>query len=574
MAYQEIPKTYAQNSDLMDKLISERKAAREFQERKHKDWNDNYELYRNKVRTNRLTQRQAVNIPLMKETEKTILSKIDDPPNVEWKELSGDQQKELYYQEIWNDQFKKKKFEWKDVLDKKNVLRYGFSVKKLNIGETGIDVDVLDPFDVVFDPLMNPLDVETARFWVQQNIFRSVREILADDRYDKKGKDALKIWLTSREGIMASSKNKEEWEKKLERLKAMGLEESEFSLFAGGDVLVNLCEHFTQLWDPKTKKFERRVIVYAEDGIELMNEALYDLIGVDTWPVVVWSEDPETNDIYPDSVADLVRTPNKILNVWFSQMIESRTLRNFQMHWYDATIQGYAPQTYEPGPGKMLPAPGEPGKTIMPVEISGLDETLTAIDFLIRIVERGSGATAIEKGVSEKKQITLGEVEMLVGKAMERVVGIAKFYRASWYELCIKWDALMHANSFKMTQLFKKGRTGRMYPKKIYSGDWKSDIGYEPIVSSTSEQEEEKTKGIQRMMFVKGQFPMNKALNKILMKRELEILDLTAEETDEILKEQKENENVVQQPMDQAPPEDAQLAQAIQGSLSELQNIR
>ena len=104
-----------------EKLINERKIARDFQERRHIDWNDNYELYRNKVRTNRLTQRQAVNIPLMKETVKTLLSKIDDPPNVDWKELSGDEMKELVYQEVWNDQFKRKKFEWIDVVDKKNV---------------------------------------------------------------------------------------------------------------------------------------------------------------------------------------------------------------------------------------------------------------------------------------------------------------------------------------------------------------------------------------------------------------------------------------------------------------------
>src|SRR3990167_7715529 len=108
-----------------EKLANERRTAREFQGRKHIDWNDNYELFRNKVRTNRLTQRQAVNIPLMKETIKTSLSKIDDPPNVDWKELSWDEMKELVYQEIWNDQFKRKKFEWIDVVDKKNVLLYG-----------------------------------------------------------------------------------------------------------------------------------------------------------------------------------------------------------------------------------------------------------------------------------------------------------------------------------------------------------------------------------------------------------------------------------------------------------------
>jgi hypothetical protein len=158
-------------TDQMERLLREKKTAREFQERKHEDWNSNYELYRNKVRTNRLTQRQAVNIPLMKETEKTILSKIDDPPNVEWKEKAGDSQKELFFQEIWNEHFRKGKFEWVDVMDKKNVLRFGLSTKKLTPSDTGIDVHCLDVWDVLYDPMMNPIDIESARFIIHQNIF-------------------------------------------------------------------------------------------------------------------------------------------------------------------------------------------------------------------------------------------------------------------------------------------------------------------------------------------------------------------------------------------------------------------
>ena len=527
-------------SPLMEKLVREKQTAREFQERKHEDWNDNYELYRNKVRTNRLTQRQAVNIPLMKETIKTILSRIDDPPTVDWKEKSGDDLKELYYQEIWNQQFKKGKFEWLDVLDKKNVLLYGLSTKMLNVTKENVDVAVLDVYDVVYDPLMNPEDIESARFIIRQNIYRPLREILADKRYDQKGKDQLKIWSMSDSAMIQSGKNKEEFEKKMERMKAMGVSHDEFPHFAGGDVIINITEHFTKVWDTKAQKFVKHVVVYANDTIELMDETLTDLIGVDFWPFVLWSEDPEINDVYPDGVADLVRTPNKVLNVWFSQLVENRTLRNFQMHWYDATQQGYTPQTYEPGPGRMLPAPGDPNKTIMPVDISGLDETLTAIDYLTNIVERGTGATAIEKGQSEQTEQTLGEVRILVGKAMERSISMAKFYRGSWYELAWKWDALMHANAPKRMELYKTSTNGKMYSKVLYASDWKSEKGYEPVVSSTSEQEEETTKGIQKWQFILQQFPNNAVLRRIGQKRMLELVDITPEEMKEVVEAEEE----------------------------------
>lgn len=549
-----------QTTTLLERLLKEKKTAIEFQKRKHLDWNENYTLYRNKVQTNRLTQRQAVNIPLMKETVKTILSKIDDAPNVDWKEKSGDELKELIYQEMWAQWFKDNKFEWKDIIDKKNVLLYGLSTKKLNPTDKGIDVSIPDVYDIIYDPLTVSIDIETARFIIHQNIYKSLRDILADDRYTTKGKDQLKIWATTDAGIIQTQTNKEEMDKKNERLLAMGVNSSEFANFSGGDVIVNLTEHFSKQWNEKTNKFERRVTVYADDHFELLNEPLKDLIGVDFWPFVMWSEDPETNDIYPDGVADLVRVPNKIINIFLSQQTENRTLQNFQMHWYDASQSNYIPQTYEPGPGRMLPAPGDPSKSIMPVQINGLDEAFASIEFLTKIVERGSGAVAVEKGQSDSGEQTLGEVKVLVGKAMERTVAMAKFYRGSWYELAKKWDAMMQANPPKKTKLYKTGRSGKIYEKIVYAGDWKSEAGYEPTVSSTSEQEQEQTKTLQKFMFVISQFPNNIALRKIAQKRELESLDLTPDE----LKTITDEEEKMQMQMQTSQPQQTQPAQQSQ----------
>ncbi|NCN28251.1 hypothetical protein GW915_11830, partial [bacterium] len=63
-------------------LEKNRQSAFDFQKRRHDDWLENYQLYRDKVVINRLTQRQSVNVPLMKETIKTLLARIDDAPDV------------------------------------------------------------------------------------------------------------------------------------------------------------------------------------------------------------------------------------------------------------------------------------------------------------------------------------------------------------------------------------------------------------------------------------------------------------------------------------------------------------
>lgn len=44
-----------------------------WRERRHPQWTLNYELYRDTVIINRLTQRQSVNVPYMKKTLKTYL---------------------------------------------------------------------------------------------------------------------------------------------------------------------------------------------------------------------------------------------------------------------------------------------------------------------------------------------------------------------------------------------------------------------------------------------------------------------------------------------------------------------
>lgn len=542
-------------SDKLTKLLNEKKSGREFQLRKHADWTENYELYRGKAKTNRLTQRQTVSVPLMKETIKTLMSKVDDAPNVEWKEKSGDQMKEIIYQQMWDDLYEDQDLELKDILDKKNVFLYGLSTKMLNLEDDGVCIDVLDVYDVVYDPLMKPLDIESARFIVRQNIFKPLRDIIADERYTKEGREELKLWLATDRGIVQSGQNKIEWERSLERLRSMGVQNEKFPVFAGGDVIVNLTEHYTQLWDDTSKKFERHVVVYADDTIEMCDDLLIDCVGIEEWPLDVWAEDPETNDVYPDGVADLVRTPNKILNIWFSQQVENRTLQNFQMHWFAAS-ESYQPQTYDPGPGRMLPAPPlQPGQSIndviMPVAVNGLDETFKAMDYLTAMVERGTGATALEKGEPEQGAQTLGEVQLLVGKATERAKTMAKFYKAAWYRLAVKWSKMMQANSFGKFTLYKTGPDGKVYEKVVYNKDWKSKSGYEPSVESSSEQEADDVKSIQKFGVVMAQFPNNTALKKILQQRELKLLDLTAAELQE-----------VQDAQEQADQQEQQLAMA------------
>jgi len=71
--------------------------------RRHSQRTTNYELSRDTLISNRLTQRQSVNVPYMKETLKTCLSQTDSPPDLYFEEKGNDKQKELYVNEYWSD---------------------------------------------------------------------------------------------------------------------------------------------------------------------------------------------------------------------------------------------------------------------------------------------------------------------------------------------------------------------------------------------------------------------------------------------------------------------------------------
>jgi hypothetical protein len=227
----------------------------------------------------------------------------------------------------------------------------------------------------------------------------------------------------------------------------------------------------------------------------------------------------------------------------------------------------------------------------MPVQVNGLDETLKAIEYVTTIVERATGATAVEKGQSEIGVQTLGEIQMLAGKASERAKTMSKFYKHSWYRLSKKWDAMMQANSFPTMTLYKTGIDGKVYPKKVNNKDWKSEAGYEPTIASSSEQEADDIKSIQKFQFVAAQFPENQALKRIAQQRQLKLLDLTSAELAEVQEEQRKAQKMAEQqalmqpqvdqngkPVQQqpgaqpagTPPGDPALQASIQDSLQQL----
>lgn len=530
-------------SDEVVSLEEEKKSAWNWQERRHPDWTENYLLYRDKVFINRLTQRQSVNIPLMKTSIKTALKEVDDPPLLYFQNLSNDQEKEIFYNEYFNYCAEKNKLTIKDIVDKKQVFLYGRSFKKLNIVDGTFFFEIIDPHDILVQRNVDPTDINSARYICHQHIFVPISVLCNNEYYDQDEVARLKSYMATSAGILKADSNLRTLNERNDRMRYMGVTDVDNPRF--GETYVELNEHYVKKWDDNLGEEVFYITVTAEGRNKLMSKSLEEHIGKTSdnfWrynvPITSWGDDIEQTDFWSDGMADTIRTPNKILNSWLSQLVENRTLRNFGMNFYDATIEGFTPQTTDPVPGGWVPLPGKPSDVYARVDIPELSESIDEMNFVMQIAEKATAATSIQQGVSEQRKITLGEVQILMANAKERIKSVSVFYIEDWKEFGRKYIKMLEAAHELLdgVTLHKKGlHNEKMYPYDVNPDKWIDKVGYTCKVLSRSEKEEEDINMLQKLNGVRSSMPDNQPLMRIYQKKMLEFIKLTPEEVKEVL---------------------------------------
>jgi len=561
--------------DLKEKLEHEKATTVKYQKRRHDHWNEIYELHRDIVRINRLTQRQAINIPLMKETIGTMGSKINEITDIHLTDRGGDAEKAIIANQIWISAQEANNMLILDRVDKKQGMLYGRTHMSLNVDATKdipVTIDVEDVYELLVDPKTKPHDIETARYLVKTEIFKPLQEILASSKYDGAAKAELKQ-------AMADNKKKgrkpkwyrDQMRKKNERLEALGIEDVES--LEGYEQIVSLDGHFTLLWDKQLKEFVRYYVVVANEETVLSADTLTNTFGVDFYPFEGWAGDVEITDYWSDGVGDLIRVPNKTINMWISQHMENRTLRSFGMNFYNSKIKGFKPQTFQPKPFGWYPLPGNPKEVYQRVDIPPLEGTLNDIQFITQIAERASATGAIEKGAVEDVKRTLGEIEIAVANAQERTNDLQPLYQNKDKRLATKFFAMLEANmpKGKKIPLYKKAHDGSIVKKEVSREDWVSEQGYEIEAGSARQRMVEKTDEIVRMKAVKQEFPDNPALGKAIQKRMVSLLDLTPQEIEEIKQfEEQKIEAIARGQQEVVPAEVQPAAQALEQEAASL----
>lgn len=543
---------YIADEDLM-KIDADKKSALQFRERKHDDWTDNYTLQRDKVIVNRLTQRQTINIPLMRYGLATIMKDIDEFPQLYFRNLDNDQQKEIYYNENWNNVVIENKLVIKDRIDKKQACIFGRSFKKLNIVDGAFKPEIVDPQDMLVERHVDPSTLDSARCVIQTGIYRTLSNIENNKDYDEKVIADLKGYYAKDSTTEEAEHNFSSFTDKAKRMSDMGLPDAYNPLV--GETYVELNEVYRKEYNEEldTDEIIMYVVASTDGGMfKLFKKPLHEVIGeteddfwFDHFPYTSWGPDIEGTDFWSDGPADTLRQPNKVLNSWISQLVENRTLKNLNMHYYDSSNAQFVPQTFNPVNWGWYPVPGKPQDIIQDVSVGDLTESLAEIQFVIGIAEKSVAATSVQTGQVEPRQITLGEVQLAVSNAQERVKSMATYYVEDWKEFGLKFIKMLEAASDRLDEvtLHKKGRqTSKVYTKKISPKDWVSKSGYKVEVKLKEDVDAESTDQLQKLNAAKTIMPNNVPLNDIYKKKLLDFAGLNADEQKEVMDFEKQNE--------------------------------
>jgi hypothetical protein len=536
------------NSELQ-MLLNNKEAGFKYKERREENWRENYELYRDHVTINRLTQRQSVNMPLMKTTVKTVLKDIDDMPVIVFENLDNDKEAEVFQNEHWKWTLERNNAEIQDIVDKKQNIFFGRTFDVWQVEEGEITFDIVDPEDILVDRFMNPYDIDSARYLIHTHIFVPLSSLKQNPDYDQEEVKRLEDYFETEQGIIKAEDNENTLMKKNEKMSNLGVSDVEDPVL--GETYVELTMHrvFRSGEKVNGKVMPDQIFHYveAENMCILMKKAQEEIIGStkdhfwrNHYNYNTWGDDLDKQDFWTDGIADIVREPNKLLNAWYSQMVENRTLRNFGMHYYDTSMAelGFDPSSFNPVPWGWYGVPGKPADFMQKVDIPDLSESLDEMAYVTQMLEKATGATATQQGAMTANQRTLGEVQMAQNEAKARTQGISKFYTAAWKQRAHKYLKLVEAASDKINsvKIYKKGKnSNNIFAREISPNDWMTKSGYQVRVWSQEDKKAKDMESIQNLQAMKLAMPDNPKVNEVYVRKLAEFNDLTPEEVTEIM---------------------------------------
>lgn len=543
------------------RLRNNKQDAYNYRFRREEDWRENYTLYRDRVLTNRLTQRQSINLPIMKTQLRTLLANVDDMPVLVFENLDNDKQAELFQNEYWKYTIEVNQMELKDVVDKKQDFFFGRTFDQMQIAEGRVWISIIDPEDMLVPRYMDITNINSARYLIHTHIFKPLSEVARNPDYNKEAIDNMKLFYATNMGLIKAKQNLDLLTLKTQKMSDLGVLDAYQPVL--GETYMELSMHFLFCESEKDedgKEYKNQFWLFVEcDDMEILQKIpLEKAIGPTKdhyWqthlPYNTWADDIDNQDFWTDGIADIIRVPNKVMNSLYSGLIENRSLKNLNMNFYDATMEGFNPQTYEPKAWGMYGTPGNPKDIIMPVQVQNLDDSINEMNFINEMLQSATGATATQQGVQSPTSVTLGEVQLELQAAKERVKGMSKFYTQVWKDRGEKFLKLIEAAPEKLdaVRIYKKGlNTDAIYSREIEPNDWMTKLGHRVEVWEQDDKNTQDTQTLSKISAAVTNMPGNQPLLDIFDRKLLEFADLKPDQIQTVMQaQQKMREAMMQQ---------------------------
>jgi len=428
------------NKKLADKITliacKQFKTGMSFKRQRMQDIQKSEEFYYGKKRRTLIGEGVA-RLPIMSGFVDTLLSKIDDPPivNFGWTDLA-DYKRAMKVQAAWGIDSGTNRGNWnlKDRWEKKLAIFSGRGISKVyseSFPKYQHHMDVVDHNNFVCEPkggghLRNHI------FMGEQNIWKSGTELL--DGAKEKIYDARQVMkLIAATGGSEEKVNDEIYSDSERRYRELGIDMESHSYV--GIPIYRLVEWY-MLYEGEWYYllFDYRTAVWVRA------EKLKDVFESGFPPYVSWATHSDAGLFWSKAPADDARPLCDIMDALFTQVLKNRQKINSGMRAYDPDMIPH-PGQLKYRPDGLVEVEVKTGKTLKDAfyefKTDSFNGTIRLLNYLDAILGVKTGVTPATQGVAEEEKVGIyfGNLQ----KVADRLGLYNKSYKEAWEEKGLKY---------------------------------------------------------------------------------------------------------------------------------------
>lgn len=399
--------TDIEKTEIVAQAIKEISFARRYKQGKISNWQKNEQMYYAK-KVAATESRSNVELGKMQEHVHTIMSKIDDPLQFNYKKRKESQMKRVNrLNSLKNWDSDRDNWEIKDILAKKQAVIYGRAAFVYYADSVDAKykphLEPVDVYDLLVDPDGGGYDVEMMLFWGRYGVVKSKTELEALLKAETR--DFEKKALT--DIIQGASNNTESTQEETNKRIRMYGQNTIGQKALQSDEKNKFWQWFT------TYKGTRYVLTMQElAGRAIDICPLKEKFQSNLWPLWTYAAFMDLTEFWTPSFCDYVREIFMNQNVNINQMNDNAEQINKPMKVVNVTaIENLSELKYRRDGIVKTRGDYDANKAVQILTTPSINTPLLVYDKLEQIVEKSSGVTETEKGTADAD----GAVEIYKG---------------------------------------------------------------------------------------------------------------------------------------------------------------